>query len=93
MRIVGYVGIVVLIIGLAVAALVYTSRTDPPKVGDCVQQSGNGGSVAVSCSTSGAFKVTHSVTKVSDCPDYLNEPSLHYTKGSTTVILCLEPVS
>jgi hypothetical protein len=92
LRVVGYVLIVVAVIALGGGALYYTSRTDPPKVGSCVTQSGTI-AVSVSCSTSGAFKVSQKVAKVSDCADYLNEPSLSYKEGGKDVVLCLQPVS
>jgi hypothetical protein len=92
LKIVGYITIVLLIIVAAAGALWYTSRPDLPTVGSCVQQSGDA-PLEVPCSRSGAYRVTKSVSNVSDCPDYLNQPSLSYPSGGKLVILCLEPAS
>jgi hypothetical protein len=93
LRIIGYIAIAVLVIGLGAGALYYTSRTSPPAVGSCVKKQANSTAINVTCSTPGAYKVVKAATKASDCPDYLNEPSLSYESGGKTTILCLQPAS
>jgi hypothetical protein len=90
LKITAYIAIALLAVGLGAAALYYTSRTDPPKVGTCVEHSTNG-AVPVSCSVDDAYKVGPKVSSVSDCPDYLNQPSLTYTQSGKDVVLCLQP--
>jgi hypothetical protein len=91
-RIVGYIVIVLAIVGLGAGALWYTSRTDPPAVGTCVAQSGDV-AIGAPCSQGGAFRVTKSVSDVSQCTDYLNQPSLSYTSSGKQIVLCLEPAA
>ncbi len=91
-RVVGYIVIVLAIVGLGAGALWYTSKTDPPAVGTCVAQSGNV-AIGAPCSQAGTYRVMKSVSDVSQCNDYLNQPSLSYTSGGKQVILCLEPAA
>jgi hypothetical protein len=55
-----------------------------------VQESGDK-PLLVSCSAPGAFKVGGSVTDRTQCPDYLNQPSLKYGDGDKATWLCLQP--
>jgi hypothetical protein len=92
LKFVGYGLIVVAIIAAGCFALYYTAQTDLPTVGKCVQQSGNA-AIEAPCTREGAFRVTQTVANVSECRDYLNQPSLSYTSGGKVVVLCLEPAS
>ena len=81
-----YIAVTLLVIIAGIGALYYTSRTDPPKVGDCVTQSGASSRI-VACGTKGSYQVISQVSDVSKCPDP-KQPSLVGDKG---VVFCLRP--
>ena len=91
LRVFGYIAIPIAIVLLAAGALYYTARpiTPQPAVGACFIPNG-AKPVKVSCSTKGAYVVVKAVTNASNCPDYLNEPSISYATGGTTTIYCLQ---